>query len=496
VVAIVGGGASGTLAAVHLLRQAVSSRTPLRVVLVDRYGRHGLGQAYATDDPGHLLNACADKMSAIADDPGHLLRWARRNGLDVAGSDFLPRMVYGRYLRDVLAAAESQASHGAHVTRVTAEVSAITRSFPSGAPVVHLSGGGRIDADAVVLATGNSRPAPLSQVVRDVQARYVGDPWAPGALTGIGDGAPVLVVGTGLTMIDVAITVTRSRPGTKVYALSRHGLLPRAHRCPAGPPIPMSIPDDATRLADLLAAVRATVKSGDGDWHAVIDGLRPHVPALWGRLGLDDRRRFLGLVARYWEVHRHRIPPSTASLIARLRMTGRLEVVRGRLAGTTAADGELIAHVDEDGTPRDLRVGWVVNGTGPSSDVTRDPFLSGLFAAGLGRPDPLGLGLDADDAGAVLDAGGRPSERIFTLGPTLRGTRYETTAIPEIRTQAAGLAPRLITAIRSGRRTDAGQCAAVSLSFRHSASAPASWAAVQLASTARRSAVGEPGSAV
>ncbi|GII42394.1 hydroxyacylglutathione hydrolase [Planotetraspora phitsanulokensis] len=449
--AIVGGGASGTLTAVHLLRHAATSRAPLRVVLVDRDGRHGTGQAYATSDPDHLLNACVDKMSAIADDPGHLLRWARANGLDVAGSDFLPRAVYGRYLRDVLTAAESHASPASPMTRVTAEVSAVSRSF-RGRPAVHLSGGGRIDADAVVLALGNTRPSPLPQVAEVAGGRYVGDPWAPGALARIGDGTPVLVVGTGLTMIDVAISATRAHPGATVYALSRHGLLPRAHRCPAGPPAPMPIPDDATRLADLLRAVRAAVTAGDGDWHSVVDGLRPHVPALWGRLSLDDRRRFLALVARYWEVHRHRIPPSTASRVSRLRAAGRLHIVRGRLAGTTAVRDGLVAHVDEEGTPRDLRVGWVVNGTGPSADVSRDPFLSGLFAAGLCRPDPLGLGLDADDAGAVLDARGRPSEKIFTLGPTLRGTRYETTAIPEIRTQAAGLAPRLVAAAGSGIR--------------------------------------------
>ncbi|GAA4577547.1 FAD/NAD(P)-binding protein [Planotetraspora kaengkrachanensis] len=451
-VAIVGGGASGTLTAVHLLRHAADSRTALRVVLVDRYGRHGMGQAYATEDPDHLLNACADKMSAIADDPGHLLRWARASGLDAAGSDFLPRAVYGRYLRDVLSAAENDASPDAVVTRVTGEVSSVSRSLP-GRPVVHLSGGGRIDADAVVLALGNTRPARLPQVTEDVAGRYVGDPWAPGAIAHIGDGSSVLVVGTGLTMIDVAITVTRGRPGTTVYALSRHGLLPRAHRCPAGPPAPVPIPDDATRLTDLLRAVRTAVTAGDGEWHSVMDGLRPHVPALWGRLSLDDRRRFLGLVARYWEVHRHRIPPSTASRVSLLRAEGRLEVVRGRLTGTTAAEDGVVAHVDEEGTPRDLRVGWVVNGTGPASDVSRDPFLSGFFAAGLGRPDALGLGLDADDGGAVLDVWGRPSERIFTLGPTLRGTRYETTAIPEIRAQAAGLAARLVAAVRSGSRS-------------------------------------------
>ncbi|MFD0886013.1 FAD/NAD(P)-binding protein, partial [Streptosporangium algeriense] len=99
-VVIVGGGASGTLAAVHLLRLARARAMPLEITLIDRYGRHARGQAYSTVDPQHLLNAAIDKMSGLDDDPGHLLRWARDHGLDVGGSDYLPRRVYGRYLRD------------------------------------------------------------------------------------------------------------------------------------------------------------------------------------------------------------------------------------------------------------------------------------------------------------------------------------------------------------------------------------------------------------
>ncbi len=226
VVAIVGGGAGGALTAVHLLRAAEARGIAPRVVLIDRYGRHGLGQAYSTSDARHLLNTCVAKMSALADDPGHLLRWAREQGLGAEAHDFLPRGVYGRYLRDVLASAGP-------VERVTGTVSSVSPSGMSRPLRVHLSEGGRIDADAVVLATGNR----VSEGWLGVPGgpRLVVDPWAPGALDRIRDGAPVLVVGTGLTMVDLAVTLTSAHPGTVVHAVSRHGLLPREHRCPAPP---------------------------------------------------------------------------------------------------------------------------------------------------------------------------------------------------------------------------------------------------------------------
>ena len=446
VVVVVGGGASGTLTAVQLLRRAAAYGTALEVVLVDRDGRYGMGQAYATADPFHLLNARAAKMSALADDPDHLLRWARENGIDADGSDFLPRTVYGRYLRDLLETAGRPATSGGRLARVTGTVTAITRGR---SPKVHLSSGAAIEADAVVLATGNRPPAPWPQVA--VGRRVVTDPWAPGALAGIAGGAPVLVVGTGLTMVDLAVTLSRADPGTVTYAVSRHGLLPRPHRCPPAPPAEIVVPGGALRLGDLLATVRAAIGARDGEWQGVVDALRPHVPRLWQRLSVEDRRRFLALVARYWEVHRHRIPPATASRVAGLRAAGRLRVLRGRLVSATAGHDEVTVRLETDGATRDLSVGWLVNGTGPASDVASDPLLRDLFLAGLARPDALRLGLDADENGAVLDASGRPQERIFTLGPLLRGVLYETTAIPEIRDQAAALAPRLLQAVmRSG----------------------------------------------
>jgi uncharacterized NAD(P)/FAD-binding protein YdhS len=445
-VAVIGGGASGALAVVHLLRAAAGTGCPLRIALVDRLGRHGLGQAYSTTCPEHLLNATADRMSAVAGDPGHLSRWAAAAGLPARG--FLPRAVYGRYLLETLDEAERRAAPQSRVTRLTAAVLAIRPDAAGRRLRVVLDSGG-LDADIAILATGS--PPPGSPVAVPDSPRYIADPWAPGALAGASDGSPVVVLGTGLTMVDVALAVTRGHPGTTVHAVSRHGLLPRAHSGQPAAAAPLWLPVLAdsrapVRLADLLWQVRAAMASRPQRWEEVVDALRPQVPGLWQRLPDGDKRLFLRHVARYWEVHRHRMPPATARQVTALRCAGRLSVHAGRVTSVTGHGTGLRVGIEHGGQVTERDAGWLVNATGPAGDVTQapDPLLRDLMAVGLARPDPLRLGIEASPEGAVLDAGGLPSRALFTLGPPLRGARYETTAIPEIRDQAATLAGHLV----------------------------------------------------
>jgi uncharacterized NAD(P)/FAD-binding protein YdhS len=445
VIAVIGGGASGTLAAVHLLRTAAAQEYPLRIVLLDRLGRHGRGQAYATTHPDHLMNAPAAQMSALADDRDHCLRWAAAAGM--AGTPFLPRHAYGRYLCETLEDAERTARSPSCLTRVCSDVLAV-RHNARGRPLRLLLADGCIDADYAVLATGHLPPA-LPVPMPD-SPRVIADPWAPGALSATGDGSPVLVVGTGLTMTDVAVAVTSGNRRTTVSAVSRHGLLPQVHRehQPAAPDIWLPVGSDAcgpVHLTDLIWQVRAAMAARPGHWQAVVDALRPQVPSLWRRMSPRDRRLFLRHVARYWEVHRHRMPPATARRITELRCTGRLSVIKGQVIRVTERDKLLRVRIARGGGATEHTAGWLINATGPAADVTRatDPLLLDLLGSGLARPDPLRLGIDADRGGAVISAGGLPSSSIFTLGPPLRGVEYETTAIPEIREQAAVLARHL-----------------------------------------------------
>jgi uncharacterized NAD(P)/FAD-binding protein YdhS len=450
VIAVIGGGASGTLAAIHLLRLVAAGRQPVRIALIDAGGRHGLGQAYSTTHPGHLLNSPADTMSAVAGDPGQLLRWATANR--IAHDGFLRRSDYGRYLCDTLAESRRQAGPAATVTPVTSQVVRISDRAPRHALRLHLAADGHIDADVAVLAVGS--PAAAAPCPVPDSPRYIADPWAPGVLRRIADGKPVMVLGTGLTALDVAIAVTAAHPRAVVHLVSRHALLPRAHRGHPEPGRPAWLPALAgpggpVRLGELMWQVRTAMADRPEAWEEIMDALRPHVPRLWQRLPVADRRVFLRHVARYWEVHRHRMPPEAARRISVLRGTGRLSVHAGQVRAVTPVPGGLRIRCEhEAGGSPGHEAGWLVNATGPAADITRSggPLLRDLFGHGLARPDPLRLGLDATPGGAVIDAAGRPSATLFTLGPPLRGLWYETTAIPEIRTQAAALALRLTAA--------------------------------------------------
>ncbi len=485
VIAIIGGGASGTLAAIHLLRAAAARQYPLRIALIDRLGRHGLGEAYSTTSPAHFLNALTGRMSGVAGDPDHLLRWAGEAGL--GDLEFLPRQAFGRYLQETLAEAQRGAAPLSRLSLITSEVLGI-RPGAAGHPMrVLLADGATLEADQAILATGNLPPSP--PVPFPDSPWCIPNPWAPGALDAVQDGRPVIILGTGLTMLDVATAVTGD-PRTTVRAVSRHGMLPQVHRGRSAPSDSIWLPalsdaGDAVRLPELIWQIRAAMASRPNHWQDVVDAVRPHVPSLWRRLPDRDKRLFVRHVARYWEVHRHRMPPATARRITELRCTGRLSVLRGRVTGitevpavqaglpgagppapgpavlgpalgppgTVRAPERLRIRVEQDSSVTDLAAGWLINATGPDTDLTRttDPLLRDLLDRGLARPDPIRLGLDATPDGAVLDAAGVPSTTLFTLGPPLRGIRYETTAIPEIRDQAAALAG-LLTAARPARQ--------------------------------------------
>ena len=406
-------------------------------------------------------------MSGIQGDPDHLIRWAAADAANAGGdvttgrepgwTTFLARRDYGRYLRDTLADAERSALPIARLTRVTANVVAV-RPGNARHGLRLMTPAGQIAADLVVLATGN---APARMPVEAPKSdRVVTDPWGPGALADVaGHDAitkrrdSVVIVGTGLTMLDVAVTIAASDARTVIHAISRHGLLPRPHpgaapasRRPLWLPV-MARADSPVRLVDLMRQVRATIDARPTGWFDAMDALRPLVPTLWRRMPVQDKRLFLRHLSRYWEVHRHLVPPATASRITALRATGRLHVHRGQVTAVTPIADRLAVVADGGAANTNIALDadWLINGTGATADISgaASPLLRDLFSTGLARPDPMGLGVDAAPDGRVLSRAGIPSDVLLTLGPPLRGLWYETTAIPEIREQAAELAQRI-----------------------------------------------------
>jgi uncharacterized NAD(P)/FAD-binding protein YdhS len=446
-IAIIGGGFSGACLAAQLLRSGDLSAS---VILIERAaGSPGRGVAYGTKCIGHLLNVPVQKMSAVADDPTHFLRWAQLHyESSVQPGQYLPRSVYGRYVESILREASEQ-QRGRFEWK---QDEAISITPIDGKAEISLRSGRRIVADKVVLALGNFPPAdPKFPGRAKCSPRYVSNPWSPNALEGIGQEKSVLLVGSGLTSVDVVITLRAGGFDGTIHMLSRHGLLPQVHR----PAEPRSASWDNTspRTArGLLRLVRKQVHEAatqNVDWRAVIDSLRPFSQAIWRSLPQQEQGRFLRHVRAYWDAHRHRVAPQIGEMLVSEANAGRMQVHAGRITEyCESADGvELTYRNRGNGESKKLLVGRVINCTGPDSDCRRmnDPLLNDLLRKNLVRPDPLFMGLDTAQDGALIDAHGVTSNFLYTLGPFRKGNLWETTAVPEIRGQAAELALQLIS---------------------------------------------------
>lgn len=415
VIAIVGGGASGALTALHL-RESIGG--PGRVIVIEPHSRLGGGVAYSTSDSRHLLNVSAERLSAWSDDPTHFAKWASGRGVAPA-SGFLPRSTYGTYLSSLTADVE-------HIRASVVDVS------PWGGKVrVGLSTGERFSADRVVLAPGAS-PSTWPDGADHCDRRFIRDPWRPGAFRGVREGLPVLLVGSGLTAVDVSLSLHAAGHGP-IIAASRHGLLPAAHRDQGMKHCEVHPPRDLRSLSEMLAWARAGA-SELGGWVPLFDALRPHFDGLWQSLPASEQERFLRLVYRRFEVFRHRMAPEVARDVGEMRRTGALTVVAGRVAVVCQPR----SHIEVQVGGQALHVGAVVNCTGPSRNIgeTTHPLIRSLLARGVAKPGPHALGIESDPRGCLPGT----DSKLWLVGPLRRGITWETTAIPEIREQARTVA--------------------------------------------------------
>jgi uncharacterized NAD(P)/FAD-binding protein YdhS len=440
-VVVIGGGASGTLTAVHLLRRGGAG---LAVTVVEPRDELGRGVAFATPDPWHRLNVPAITMSGLPDDPDHFRAFA-----GCAPEEFPARQVFGAYLGSLLADARA-ASRGAleHVRGRAARVRD-GDAGPTHAPLaVELADGAVLPADAVVIATGNELPRPpafLTAVADSGDARFVADPWAPGSLDGIAAGEPVGIIGTGHTAIDLAASLLRGQGVGRVVALSRHGEIPRSHEDPwrPRPSTPAVTPEELATFSDPIEQVRARLIAYPLGWRQGVDSLRPFHRELW--LALDDatRRRFVTEHRREWEVHRSRLAPGVERDVRAWESGGRLQLRAARIDGVDARVEGLRILTDEG--PVD--VAHLLLATGPDESPAASPLLAATMAAGLARPGPLDLGIDVHPYDfRVRDTAGAESRPLFALGPIIRGSVWETIAVAEIRLQAVRIAEQILAA--------------------------------------------------
>jgi uncharacterized NAD(P)/FAD-binding protein YdhS len=467
VIVIVGAGFCGTAVAIHLLRQAApDAPVALRIVLVDPREEIGAGVAYATRDYPYPLNVAAGQMSLDATKPGDFLDFVRGQGIHAQAADYLPRQVYGDYLRTRFA--QARASAPANVECVHHRASALQLHRVGGHWSLWLDDGSALSADEIVLAPGNPPPACLTELAPlAASERYVRDPWSigSGAHQNIGS---VLLVGSGLTMIDAALRLAAIRPRVRhIHVLSRHGWLPQAQSLS---PLPPKNPDVAGALTaargstrQLFQAFRGLmrdVNEAGGDWREVLALARGQLPAQWQALDHAQRARFLRHARALWDVHRHRVPAGPLGAVRALERTGVLTVHAGRIEEVSAVEDAIEVIWRPRGASR--RRAWIVdrviNCTGPESRADRhtDPLVQCLLTNGLIRCDALSLGIDIADDGRPISCDGRPVDRLRYLGPWLRARDWEATAVPELRELASRLAARLVAEMRAGGSSRTG----------------------------------------
>ena len=449
--AIAGAGFSGTLLALQALRLAPPGTT---IVLIERRRRFGQGAAYSSRNLSHLLNVPAGKMSAFDDRPGDFLTWLRtRPGWEACTApNFIPRQLYGAYIRHLLKTALRREGSANRLTLMRGELRAIRHE---GAAVhLQLEHDRAISADLVVLATGNFPPEPplVANPSFYEGPLFRANPWDAAALDGLRPDDPVLLIGTSLTAVDVVLSLLDRGHTGPITAVSRRGLLPLPHA--SGPSLPRrALPAYPSNPLMLMMCLRREAKAAIAlgcPWQAAADAVRPFIQDLWQAMTPREHAVFLRHLRPWWGVHRHRIAPSVAARLEAAMASSQFHVRRGRIQEYRLTDAGQV-EVQFRRPPKDgggtesVAAARVINCSGPSSNFARvrDPLLRSLLDTGLARPDRMRLGLDVTSHCAVRDASGAVSRQIFAVGPLTKGLYWEMTAVPDLRQQCESLANHL-----------------------------------------------------
>ncbi|MCP1476609.1 putative NAD(P)/FAD-binding protein YdhS [Pseudomonas sp. EB276 TE3739] len=458
---IIGGGLSGTMLAVQLLRLPGQRR----ILIIEPRAELGRGEAYSAVELGHTLNGNAARMSVDPDNPDDLTQWLTEHIADGGWPEsaeqdvpiselFPPRGLFGVYVQQRLAEAKAVgARQGSTVEHICAEV--VDLQIESGSVQLTLSDGQYLWGSRAVLATGMFPAARTPQTQSSGLNAAALDPWDVAAMRELDPQSSVLIIGSGLTMVDAVVSLEQAGHRGPIEVFSRHGLLPHVRRQPPAW-VDFLAADHSIRtprqlLHELRRHCRDAVAQGV-DWQAPLDTVRAHIARLWSQATDVQRRQFVRHVRPWWESHHHRSPPLSAELIERLHDEGRLRIHAASFNGLEPGTGEAVSiriRLRGETETRVVSGAALINSSGIEYDWRRvaRPLPQQLLARGLVQPGPLALGIAAVD-GAVVDAEGRVSAQLFAMGPPLRGMWWESTAVTDVAAQAKALAGRLVNSLR------------------------------------------------
>ncbi|MGW8315793.1 MAG: FAD/NAD(P)-binding protein [Bacteroidales bacterium] len=449
-IVVIGAGLSGTLLMINLFRQ--KSSIPISITWIDRNHPKEMGPAYSTNED-YRLNVPVQLMGALPEDPEHFLHWCNDNDITARPGDYLLRKLYRVYIQEVLSKAQREKSWNLHMQRIRDEAVDILQN--GNRLKVSLETSGDIIAEKVILALGNALPAnpSLDDNHYLLHPGYVQDPWDPHLLDRFRETDDLLFIGSGQTMTDLVTGLHKRNHQGRLTAISRRGILPMEQKTVDPYPSFYNEIKDLTDVLPVFKIIRQHLRNAEktgADPRAVIDSLRPHTVDIWMNFPPEEKKRFLRHLFRYWEIIRSRIPPDSDEIIRKLLHSGQLRILKGRLKRIDTVNEPLeIEYLDRDtGTVKNEKAHYIINCKGPDLDYEHieTRLIRNLVSKKIIHCDPAHLGIDALPDGAVLDSLNRPSDRLYALGPMLKGILWESIATPEIRVQAANLARELLHA--------------------------------------------------
>jgi uncharacterized NAD(P)/FAD-binding protein YdhS len=395
-------------------------------------------------------------MSAFADRPDDFVRWLRtRSEYDLLPENelrekFIPRMIYGDYLRGL----KHQLLRD--VTMIDGE--ALDVEMEGTTAVIHLADGRRVEADRIVLATGNEAPAELPGTVTvGAHEAWIGNPGQAWENRLPPPGGTILMLGTGLTTVDAVITLRSLGWMGVVHAVSRHGWLPHSHfrgiEYADFPPAGVDLAElGLKRLIALMELHCAKLRDLGANPAIIVDKMRPHTQRIWQKFTQEERLVFATHHAARWNVLRHRIAPEIHAQLITAELTGQLQVHAASIERLEADGKQVRAHLNSG---KSLAGDLVINATGPHTKLvaTRSLLLKNLLRRAFIVPDDMEMGVRSNADHTLVDHTGRRSPTFLALGPLLRVTPWETIAVPELRGQAKRVAEILLDQPSSATET-------------------------------------------
>lgn len=445
---IIGAGFSGVMTAVNLIK---FSEQPLKIYLADSRKERAKGLAYSTNNDLHLLNVPAGKMGAFHDDIENFYKWIKEHYSQFKADDFVPRRIYGEYLDSIFSEYKKKAlSKNIQLNEINDK--AIDITIINNRYQVAFKYHEMIIADKVILATGNFPPRNISVTTPEFykSESYFQNPWGEKVFEKLTDNN-ILLIGSGLTMVDLVLSLFQRNYHGKVYVISPHGYIPRVHEKTQDYPYffdENNLPETVKHAFKIIKnEIKKAEKQGIS-WHSVVDSIRPFTQKIWLNFSTEEKNKFMKYLRHRWGVLRHRMAPQVSEIFNSLLKNKQIEIFAGKIISFDESENNIkvVFKNRKSNNIQEIRVEKVINCTGPESDITRidDQLIKNLLEKKLIKPDSIKLGIDASPTGNILNENNEVEKNFFTIGNNLKGVLWESTAVPELRQQSYILALELL----------------------------------------------------